>query len=132
MRVLLLNHQTDTRPGVWVLLGFFRMSEPESVCVCVCVHVLLPLVHHQLKRVISFSTNFASLLCPGRHHRSSRSPTKLVALISYIHPCVSGGEKKHLSDEHNHVLSHSEGPRAAKLEMTTSLNGYCRRPAHCG
>lgn len=79
--------KNDTQPGIWILLGFFQMSETESLCVH--THVFSLLCTDSPKRQFPFSTHFASLPCPGRLHLSAGNIAKSVALIFYIHPGVS-------------------------------------------
>lgn len=94
------------------------MSEPVSVC----VHVLL-LVHCQPEKAISFFSKLCHSPVPRKAALLFQQHRKIDGFDFLYPPWCICGEKKHLPDEQNHVISHREGPRAAKLQMTDALHG---------
>lgn len=124
---MLLNHKNQYPAWGMAFAGiFFQMSELENLCVC--THVLLPLVHCQPQKTTSFS------------HKLCLSPVPKKALL-FRAALQNGGlwfptstlvylwGEEYPSDC---VISHREGPRAAKLEAADALDGFWRPPPHCG
>lgn len=79
------------------------------------------------KRQFPFLTNSASP-CAQEDIALPSSAAEWVALVSCIHPAVPVGGRISISC----VVSHREGPRAAKMGAADALNGFWRPPTHCG